>query len=128
LTHATHTAFSAFVGGSDQATSYDTIGCAALDGKITQQQIDDTIAGFGAPSLTDSAGCALPCVTPPPANAPMAAQRQHDLTQAAIVAFFESTFRRSREGACFLARGLGREDDVAVAKARAKKLPRRKHG
>ena len=128
LAHATHTAFSAFVGGGGSATSYDVIGCTALEGKITQQQIDEVIAGFGAPSLTDPVGCTLPCVDSPPANPPMGAQRQHDLTQAAIVAFFESTFRRSKEGACFLARGLGKEDDASVAKAKAKKLPRRKHG
>ena len=84
------------------------------------------IAGFGAPSLTDPVGCALPCQTPAPANPPMGAQRQHDLTQAAIVAFFESTFRRSKEGACFLARGLAKEDDVAVAKAKARKLPKKR--
>jgi predicted dienelactone hydrolase len=125
LAHATHTAFSGFVGGSSSATSYDAIGCTALEGKLTQQQIDDTIAGFAAPSLVDPAGCTLPCVTPQPANPPMGAQRQHDLTQAAIVAFFESTFRRSKEGACFLARGLGKEDDVTVAKAKARKLPKK---
>jgi predicted dienelactone hydrolase len=125
MTHATHTAFSAFVGGSSSATSYDTIGCTFLEGKITQQQIDGVIAGFGAPSLIDPVGCTLPCQTPAPANPPMGAQRQHDLTQAAIVAFFESSFRHSKEGACFLARGLGKEDDVAVAKAKARKLPKK---
>ena len=123
LTHATHTAFSGFFAGS-RATSYDTIGCGALDGKITQQQVDDTIAGFGAPSLTDAAGCALPCQAGAPANPPMSADRQHDLTQAAIVAFFESSLRHSKEGTCFLARGLGKEDDVAVARAKARKLPK----
>jgi predicted dienelactone hydrolase len=128
LTHATHTAFSGFIGGSASAASYDTIACPLLEAKITQQQVDDTIAGFGAPSLTDAAGCALPCLTPPPANPPMSADRQHDLTQAAIVAFFESSFRHSKEGACFLARGLAKEEDAAVAKGKTKKLPRRKHG
>ena len=40
------------------------------------------------------------------------------------VAFFESSFRHSKEGGCFLAHGLAKEDDVAVAKAKARKLPK----
>ena len=125
LAKGTHTAFSALV-TVPSATSYDLIGCTALEGKLTQAQIDETIAAFGpadAPYI-DVAGCALPCSTPPPTSPPMTAARQHDLTQAAVVAFFESTFRKSKEAKCFLARGLAKEADVTLDRARARKLPK----
>jgi predicted dienelactone hydrolase len=126
LAHATHTAFSGLIGEGTSPTSYDAVGCLALEGKLTQQQVDDTIAAFGNdPSLVDGTGCALPCVTSPPSTPPMAAGRQHDLSRAAIVAFFESTFRRSKPGSCFLARGLAKEPDVTVARAKGKRLSRR---
>ena len=126
LAHATHTAFSGFIGDGASTTSYDVVGCSALEGKLTQQQVDDTIAQFGSdPSLVDGTGCTLPCVTPAPSTPPMAAGRQHDLTRAAIVAFFESTFRKSKDGGCFLARGLAKEPDATVERAKGKRLPRR---
>ena len=125
LAKATHTAFSGFIPAAPSATSYDVLGCSALEGKITQAQVDATIAGFGADAgLVDPTGCELPCVTPAPTTPPMAAGRQHDLTRAAIVAFFESTFRKSKEGACFLARGLAKEDDVTVRRGKGRRLPR----
>jgi predicted dienelactone hydrolase len=125
LAHATHTAFSGLIGEGASATSYDALGCLALEGKLTQQQIDDTIAAFGTDAaLVDGTGCTLPCVSPPPSGPPMAAGRQHDLARAAIVAFFESTFRKSKAGSCFLARGLAKEPDVAVERAKGKRLPR----
>ncbi len=126
LAKATHTAFSSLI-GIPSATSYDTIGCSVLEGKITQQQVDDTIAGFGSGSApyVSATGCALPCTTPAPATAPMQAMRQHDLTQAAVVAFFEATFRGVKDGACFLQRGLVREADVTVERAKGRRLPRR---
>ncbi len=125
LAKATHTAFSGFIGEAASTASYDVLGCTALEGKITQQQVDETIAGFGADaSYVDPTGCTLPCVTPPPSTPPMAAGRQHDLTRSAIVAFFEATFRKSKEGACYLARGLAKEPDVQVERGKPKKLPR----
>lgn len=125
LAHATHTAFSGLIGEGSSATSYDVVGCTALESKLTQAQVDETVASFGDPSLVDATGCALPCVTSPPSTPPMAAGRQHDLTRAAIVAFFESSFRKSKQGACFLARGLDEETDVTVEKAKARKLPKK---
>ena len=124
LAHATHTAFSGFIPGAASATSYDTLGCTALEGKITQQQVDDTIAGFGSDAgYIDPTGCELPCVTPPPTTPPMSAQRQRDLTQASIVAFFESTFGKAKkEAKCFLARGLAKESDVTVQKGKGRKI------
>jgi hypothetical protein len=125
LAHATHTAFSGVIGEGASATSYDALGCLALEGKLTQQQVDDTIAAFGTdPSFVDGTGCTLPCVSSPPPGPPMAAGRQHDLSRAAIVAFFESTFRKSKVGSCFLARGLAKEPDVTVERAKGKRLPR----
>ena len=124
LAKATHTAFSGFI-AAPSPTSYDILGCSFIEEKVTQAQVDATIAGFGGdPSLVDPTGCELPCVAAPPATAPMAASRQHDLTQAAIVAFFESTFRKSKQGACFLSHGLAKEDDVTVRRGKGRKLPR----
>ncbi len=126
LAHATHTAFSGIIGDGASSTSYDIVGCLALESKITQQQVDDTIAAFGSdPSLIDATGCTLPCVTPPPSTPPMPAGREHDLTRAAIVAFFESTFRKSKDASCFLAHGLAKEPDATVERAKGKRLPRR---
>jgi hypothetical protein len=49
----------------------------------------------------------------------MQATRQHDLTQASVVAFFESTFRGSRAAGCLLRRGLAAENaDVRVERHR----------
>ncbi len=125
LAKATHTAFSGFIGDGASATSYDVVGCVALEGKLSHQQVADTIAGFGSdPSLIDRTGCELPCVTPPPSTPPMSAGRQHELTRAAIVAFFESTFRRSKDARCFLARGLGKEPDATVQQRKGRQLPR----
>lgn len=58
-----------------------------LNGLLSwQQQIDETIAGFGSDaSIIDAPGCVLPCVTPAPPTAPMVAGRQHDLARAVIV-------------------------------------------
>jgi len=46
----------------------------------------------------------------------MQATRQHALTQASVVAFFESTFRKSRAGRCLLRKSLAAENpDVQVS-------------
>jgi predicted dienelactone hydrolase len=125
LAHATHTAFSGLV-TNPSTTSYDTtLGCRFLEGKVTQQQVDATIAGFGNPSYIDGTGCELPCTTPPPSTPPMQAARQHDLAQGAIVAFFDTTFRKpDRDAACFLARGLAKEPDATVEKKKARRVAR----
>jgi hypothetical protein len=54
----------------------------------------------------------------------MQALRQHDLTTAAITAFFDATLRRSRRARCFLERGLaGENTDVRVERAARSPLP-----
>jgi len=102
LARATHTAFTGLI-TADSAVSYDAaLGCAFVD-KITQQQVDDLIAAFGpAAAGTDTTGCDLPCKGAVPANPPMQATRQHDLTQAAGTAFFQERFQKSRAAHCFL--------------------------
>jgi hypothetical protein len=42
-----------------------------------------------------------------------------------IVAFFESTFRKSKAGSCLRARNLAQEPDVTVERAKGKRPPRR---
>src|SRR5262245_55622847 len=102
LTRATHTAFTGLI-TADSAVNYDAaIGCGFVE-MITQQQVDALIAAFGpAAAGTDTTGCDLPCKGAVPANAPMPATRQHDLTQAAGTAFFQERFQKSRAAHCFL--------------------------
>jgi len=114
LENATHTAFSGLVGIPLQ-TSYDaTLGCPAVVQEFGTnwarlQALDDPANGIAL------AGCNLPCIAPVPPNAPMQAPRQHDLSRAAVVAFFESTFRKSRPARCFLREALSAENaDVHV--------------
>ena len=115
LVDATHTAFSGLVNFPSQ-TSYDAdLGCAVVVADfdsanlVRLHMLDDPANGI------DVGGCAPPCQGPAPANAPMQATRQHDLTRAAVVAFFESTFRRSRPARCLLREGLAHENpDVRV--------------
>ncbi len=117
LARATHTAFTGLI-STDSAVSYDaSLGCAFVD-EITQQQVDALIAAFGpAAAGTDTRGCDLPCKGPVPGNAPMAASRQHDLTQAAGTAFFQERFQKSHAARCFLRKVLAAENaEVSIAR------------
>jgi predicted dienelactone hydrolase len=114
LENATHTAFSGLV-SIGSPTSYDAnLGCPLVVGEFGAddtrlQMLNDPANGI------DVGGCRAPCQGPVPGNVPMQAARQHDLTQAAVVAFFESTLRRSQPARCFLRRGLAAEHaDVRV--------------
>jgi hypothetical protein len=114
LAAATHTAFSGLISFPSQE-SYDVpLGCPVV--------VDE----FGAnwqrlQTLTDPANgitiasCDMPCIGPVPTNVPMQAARQHDLTRATVVAFLESTLRRSRPARCFVRQALAAENaDVHV--------------
>jgi predicted dienelactone hydrolase len=117
LARATHTAFTGLI-TADFAVSYDAaLGCAFVE-TITQQQVDDLIAAFGpAAAGTDTTGCDLPCKGAVPANAPLPASRQHDLTQAAGTAFFQERFQKSRAARCFLRKVLAAENpEVSIAR------------
>jgi predicted dienelactone hydrolase len=118
LVDATHTAFSGLV-SIPSAVSYDhALGCALVEAEFSAnwtrlRALDDPKNGI------DIAGCSMPCIGPVPSNVPMQATRQHDLTQASVVAFFESTFRGSRAAGCLLRRGLAAENaDVRVERHR----------
>jgi hypothetical protein len=98
--------------------SYDAaLGCPAL-GDVTQQGGDAKtfLRLLDGPSVgVDGTGCMLPCLGAAPAHPPMVGQRQHELTTAALNAFFEATFKHSRDARCFLADGLEAENaDVHV--------------
>ncbi len=115
LSGATHTAFSGLI-AFDSPDNYDTtIGCPTVDG-ITQEEFDATLAAFGdAAAASDLTGCQLPCAGPEPAVTPMTATRQHVLTHATAVAFFEERFRKSKPARCFLRKNLDAEHaDVTV--------------
>jgi predicted dienelactone hydrolase len=115
LAGATHTAFSGLV-SFPSTTSYDTaIGCAAVEG-ITQEEFDAALAAFGdAAAASDLTGCQLPCAGPDTGVPFMQAERQHVLTHAATVAFFEERFKKSKAARCFLRKSLDAEHaDVTV--------------
>jgi predicted dienelactone hydrolase len=117
LARATHTAFTGLV-TADSALSYDAaVGCAFVH-SITQQQVDELIAAFGpAAAGTDTTGCDLPCKGAVPANAPMPASRQHELTQAAGTAFFQERFQKSRAAHCFLRKVFAPENpEVSIVR------------
>jgi predicted dienelactone hydrolase len=114
LQDATHSAFAGLI-TTPSATSYDaTLGCPLVVAEFganwtSLSTLDDPANGI------DVAGCTFPCQGPVPTNPPMQAVRQHDLTQATVVAFLESTFRKSRPARCFVRQGLAAEnDDVRV--------------
>jgi hypothetical protein len=100
--------------------SYDVVGCGAL-ADVTEWG-DPTTGLGGAANGIDFTACGLPCTDPVPSNAPMAGQRQHDLTNAAATAFFESALRGSKGGRCFLETRLGPENpDIVVSSARGER-------
>jgi predicted dienelactone hydrolase len=113
LVAGTHTAFSGAV-TYPSPTSYDTLGCAAIQSAGLSG--DPTTGLGGAEAGIDSSACTLPCQSPPPTNPPMQAARQHEITQAVVAAFFDATLKHSRAARCFLRGGLASENaDLAVA-------------
>jgi hypothetical protein len=116
LVHGTHVGFvTYFTAPSPQ--SYDVIGCGPL-GNVANWG-DPTTGLGGAANGIDFTACGLPCLEPLPPNPPMVAQRQHDLTNAAATALFESALRGSNGGQCFLAKRFAAENpDVVVSSAR----------
>jgi predicted dienelactone hydrolase len=114
LQDASHSAFSGLI-ATPSAENYDvTLGCPLVVDEFGAnwnrlRTLDDPANGIALE------GCSLPCIGPVPTNRPMQATRQHDLTRASIVAFFESTLRRSRPARCFVRRMLAAENpDVRV--------------
>jgi len=120
LRDASHSAFSGLL-SFPSAVNYDVaLGCPLVVNEFggpnwtRLQLLDDPANGI------DVAGCSMPCLGPAPSNPPMQAARQHDLTQAMVVAFFESTFRKSRPARCFVKQGFAAENaDVVVEHHRA---------
>ena len=114
LANASHTAFSGLISAPSTVNYDHAIGCAFVETEFAAnfarlQTIADPANGI------DPSGCALPCQGPVPSDVPMQAARQHDLTQATVVAFFESTFRKSHDGRCLLRSALATENaDVSV--------------
>jgi predicted dienelactone hydrolase len=109
LIDGTHTAFTGFI-AYPSTTSYDQLGCAAIADVATR---GDPLVGLGgaADGVDASSTClASSCAGPLPSNPPMQATRQHQLTQAVDVAFFEAALRHSRAARCFLDENLAPEN------------------
>ncbi len=116
---ATHTAFTGIVTGG-ATSNYDAVlGCGFVDA-ITQEEFDAAFAAFGpAVRGADLRGCELPCRAGAPAGPAMTADRQHELTQAAAVAFFQERLQKSRVARCFLDRAFAAgEPDVRLRRRR----------
>lgn len=114
LVAGTHTAFSGFITAPSQV-SYDMLGCTLLGGIAGWGNPFDGLGGPESGITTTDISCSRICEDPFPANPPMQAMRQHQLTQTVEAAFFESTLRRSRAAACFLRGRLAAENpDVHV--------------
>ena len=110
LAGATHTAFTGLVTGTGTENYDAAIGCQALE-NVGQATMDETLAAFGpAVKGTDLQGCELPCSDPAPAGPSMSADRQHELTQAAAVAFFQERLQKSHAAHCFLDRTFAAEN------------------
>jgi fermentation-respiration switch protein FrsA (DUF1100 family) len=114
LVAGSHTAFSGFV-TNPSSTSYDQIGCSAVNNGSVTGNIFEGLGG--ADAGIDPVACTALCADPLPANPPMQALRQHEITQAVVVAFFESTLKRSRAGRCFLRDQLAIENPDVHASA-----------
>ena len=117
--NGTHVGFVSYF-TAPSARSYDIIGCGPL-GNVADWG-DPTTGLGGVANGVDIAACGLPCTDPVPENAPMVAQRQHELTNAAATAFFESALRGSKGGRCFLETRFGPENpDIVVSNARGER-------
>lgn len=126
LAGGTHTAFSGLVSGLPTQNYDVALGCLVVE-RITQADVDATATALGAAAagLVDPTGCMLPCTGPAPSGPPLAAARQHDLTQASVTAFFESTLRHTHAARCFLREGLARENgEVQTEFAAGRRLKR----
>lgn len=115
LTDASHTAFAGLISDGGPVISYDAVlGCPVVVGDFDDAAWQRLGALTDAANGVDVTACARPCLGPPPATPPMSAARQHRLTKATVVAFFESTFRRSHAARCFVRGGLAKNPDVHV--------------
>jgi len=118
LAGATHTSFTGLITGTATINYDAALGCSALDG-VGQGTIDEALAGFGpAAAGSDLRGCNLPCRDPAPAGPSMTADRQHELTRAIAVAFFQERLQKSRAARCFLDRQLARENAEVTLRRR----------
>jgi len=63
-------------------------------------------------------GCELPCRDPVPPGPSMTADRQHELTRAVAVAFFQERLQKSRAARCFLDQGFAAENAEVTLRRR----------
>jgi predicted dienelactone hydrolase len=118
LAGATHTAFTGLINGPATSNYDAAFGCAGVEG-ISQEILDETLATFGpAAAGADLRGCDLPCRGSVPPDPSMTADRQHELTQAIAVAFFQERLQKSRAARCFLNRTLSVENAEVTLRRR----------
>jgi dienelactone hydrolase len=127
LVDASHTAFTGLIPDAGPTIPYDAqLGCPVVVGDFDDagwqrlSALDDPANGISI------ANCSRPCQQPFPSTLPMPIARQRRLTQATVVAFFESTLRRSHGARCFLKQGILTIPDVQVESAPGHRLPRGK--
>jgi predicted dienelactone hydrolase len=126
LREGSHLGFSVVATGNDGSTHLDTLACQALAGGFGPgvDLQDNPFSILGGPALglkRDPSGCPLPCTDPIPPEGSMGGDRQHELTLAAVTAFFEGYLRGDVPARCYLGKPMSAENDDVKARLRARK-------
>jgi predicted dienelactone hydrolase len=108
LANGSHTGFAGPASLLDPSMSFDQFGCQALGDTVNVT----SFAGLGSAAQgisQDPAVCPMPCQATPTAPS-LAADRQHELTQAIALAFFDSVLGRDAQAQPFLRARLAAEN------------------
>jgi predicted dienelactone hydrolase len=112
LKRGSHTGFSGYASLFDQTMHFDRIGCTAIAGSVDVTSFDGL--GTEAEGISaDPSVCPAPC-TQPPTDPPLGADRQHDLTQAIALAFFDGWLHGDHASLKWVEGALAHEKDVTV--------------
>jgi predicted dienelactone hydrolase len=126
LRDASHTGFSEYATAFDQSQHQDRIGCAAISAALdltdaTTEGLLGALGGKRAGISPRADQCPLPCDgSVPLVEPPMSADRQHEVTKAAVLAFLDGQLRGDTADTCFLRRTLRTENDDLTVKAKGK--------
>ena len=114
LMGGTHTGFSAAAGIFESQNNADDVGCGALGGGITGEDLGllDLLGGSDAGVIAGD--CPSPCSGPKPLPRAMRPSRQHTLTVLSIFSFFESTLGGDARARVFLEHTLAAENADAA--------------
>jgi hypothetical protein len=126
LVDGSHLGFSVIAGNSDGSTHLDVLACQALEGGFGPgvDFANNPFSILGGPGLglkRDASGCPLPCTDPVPIEGSMGGPRHHQLSFAALTAFFEGYLRGDVAARCYLGKPMSEENDDVRARLRARR-------